>query len=169
MKITLKKTLYIRLGLVLLLNLVYYLFQWEFLVNTLGNILAWMYQNWIRLETSFKYPGFTGELAGKTFLGRSCLYIELYAFILPFLYDKKKSILKNIVYIILILSIIQIINISRIYFSVLWRISADVPRWLHHDLPDTLIWYPLCFGFGLYGMFKHEPVSVIIEKRKQKD
>lgn len=162
-KLKIYKSFFYRMLIVVGLNIIFYIYHWQFALNLLGHLLAWMYRYFLGLNTLFDLPYFTDDLQGVTILGKACTYIELYAYIIPFLYDKGKSLLKNVLVIFIICCLVQVMNICRIFFSVWWRISYDVPRWLNHDLPDTLIWYPICIGIMLYGSFKMEPVSLKIE------
>lgn len=156
---------FFRMAILASFNLIYYSFKWEYLCTLLGNCLAWMFRYFNDIETFFVYPGFSGALAGVSTIGRSCLYIELFAYVFPFLYDTKKSFFYNVMVIIWVAVLILTINFFRIYLCIIWRINYDVSRWLNHDLPDTLIWYPVCIALMIYGALHSEPISMKFVKK----
>jgi exosortase/archaeosortase family protein len=165
--INLTNSFFFRILIVLILNVIYYSLQWDYFRTILGEIEAWMFTNLASMPTMFNFPGFKGGLEGVTWISASCLYIEMYCYIMPFLFDRNKSIIKNIIIIVVILAIIQVINIARIYFSVLAFISLETSWFIAHDLPDTLIWYPITIGIIIYGALRFEPVSLRIERNKK--
>lgn len=163
----LSNSFFVRIIIVVVLNIIYYSFQWETLRILLGQTIAWMFTNLAGMETTFNFPGFNGVLKGVTWISAACLYIDIYAYTLPFIYDRKKPVFKNIFKILIFIGIIQIINIARIYFSVFSFISFKTTWFIAHTIPDTLLWYPIVIGTMLFGALKFTPKSIIIEKIKK--
>jgi exosortase/archaeosortase family protein len=168
-KINISNSFFFRILFVIILNIIYYIFQWEHLRAILGNLIAWLFTNWAGMPTTFNFPGFKGSLENITWISRDCLYIDIFAYTLPFLFDRKKTIIKNIFIALLFITIIQLINIFRIYFSVLSFTQLKISWFIAHDIPDALLWYPIVIGTMLFGALKFELKSIIIEKIKKEN